>query len=394
MAEDSDLEKTEPASPRRLEEAREEGDVPRSRELATCTILLAAGAGFWLAGEGLLKQINRVLSSGLALERSHAFDFNLLLMRIAADVAELLIAFVPFALLLIVAALASPLMIGGWLFSSKALMPNFKRMNPLKGLGNMVSARSGVELFKALGKAIVVGSVSWLVVSSQVEAMLGLSVEPLQNGAAHMGSLLLTSFIAIVSSLVLIALIDAPYQMWHHADKLKMTREEVRQENKQSDGNPQIKGKIRQLQREMARRRMMSEVPTADVVVTNPTHYAVALKYTEGKMGAPKVVAKGADEVAAKIREIAVENKVPLLEAPPLARALYTHTELGDQIPEGLYTAVAEVLAYVFQLRTYNKHGGQRPDTPDGLGVPPQLDPLHPASKTSATRASGNGLLQ
>jgi flagellar biosynthetic protein FlhB len=172
--------------------------------------------------------------------------------------------------------------------------------------------------------------------------------------------------------------------MWRYAKKLKMTRQEVRQESKESDGDPQIKAKIRAQQREMARRRMMAEVPNADVVVTNPTHFAVALKYTEGKMGAPRVVAKGADEVAAKIREIAAKNNVPLLEAPPLARALYKHAELGDQIPEALYTAVAEVLAYVFQLRAYGRHGGVRPQMPGDLAVPPQLDPLNPAAQVPA----------
>jgi flagellar biosynthesis protein FlhB len=202
--------------------------------------------------------------------------------------------------------------------------------------------------------------------------------------------LLLTAFISIVSSLVVIALMDAPYQMWHYANKLKMTREEVRQEAKESDGDPHVKAKIRQLQREMAKRRMMSEVPTADVVVTNPTHYAVALKYTDGKMRAPTVVAKGADEVAAKIRELAAEHNVPLLEAPPLARALYSHAELGDEIPEGLYTAVAEVLAYVFQLRAYKTNGGSCPEIPADLEVPPQLDPLNPAAQPK----TDNGLMQ
>ncbi|MGZ3237230.1 MAG: flagellar type III secretion system protein FlhB, partial [Burkholderiaceae bacterium] len=203
-------------------------------------------------------------------------------------------------------------------------------------------------------------------------------------------------FIAIVGGLVIIAMIDAPYQMWHYANKLKMTRQELRQEAKESDGNPEIKAKIRQQQREMAKRRMMSAVPTADVVVTNPTHYAVALKYADGKMRAPQVVAKGADEVAARIRELAKENNVPLLEAPPLARALYRHTELGDEIPEGLYTAVAEVLAYVFQLRTFKKHGGMRPEMPGELDVPPQLDPLNPASKFAqlAQPQPDNGLAQ
>jgi flagellar biosynthetic protein FlhB len=381
MAEGSDQEKTEPASPRRLEQAREEGDIPRSREIATCTVLLAAGVGLLMTGEKLVHQLNRMLASGMSFDRSEVFDFDRLLMRLGADLINVLTAFAPLAGLLLIVTLVSPILIGGWLFSGKALMPNFGRLNPINGLGNMISARAGVELIKAILKAILVGGVSWMVVSSQMETMLALSVEPFNSGSAHVASLILTGFITIVCSLAVIALIDGPYQLWHYANKLKMTREELRQEAKESDGNPQIKAKIRQLQREMAQRRMMTEVPTADVVVTNPTHYAVALKYADGKMRAPKVVAKGADEVAARIRELAAEHKVPLLEAPPLARALYTHTELGDEIPEGLYTAVAEVLAYVFQLRTFGKHGGVRPQEPADLEVPPQLDPHNPASQ-------------
>ncbi|WP_292934967.1 flagellar biosynthesis protein FlhB [Noviherbaspirillum sp.] len=379
MAEDSDLERTEPASPRRLEQAREEGDVPRSRELATCTVLLAAGLGFWFTGEGLIRRLNHMLASGLSFDREQAFDFNLLMMRLGFSLGDVVIGLAPLAGILVLVALGSPLLIGGWLFTTKSLQPNFSRMNPLSGLGNMFSVRALVELLKAIGKTILVGTVAWLVVSSQIESMLALSVEPLASGSAHLAHLLLTSFISIVASLVVIALIDAPYQMWQYANKLKMTREEVRQEAKESDGDPQVKARIRQMQREMAKRRMMSEVPNADVVVTNPTHYAVALKYTEGKMRAPTVIAKGADEVAAKIREIAAEHKVALLEAPPLARALYRHTELGDEIPAALYTAVAEVLAYVFQLRAYSKHGGVRPAKPDQLDVPPELDPLNAA---------------
>ena len=206
-------------------------------------------------------------------------------------------------------------------------------------------------------------------------------MEPLKSGTEHLGQLMLVSFLFIASGLVFIAAIDAPFQMWSYAKKLMMSRQDVKQESKETDGNPEIKAKIRQQQREIARRRMMSEVPTADVVVTNPTHYAVALKYSENGMRAPKVVAKGADEVAARIREIALENKVVLLEAPPLARALYRHTDLGDEIPEGLYIAVAEVLAYVFQLRTYSRHGGVRPTAPRDLDVPPQMDPLNPAAQ-------------
>ncbi len=375
VAEDSDLEKTEPASPRRIEQAREEGDVPRSRELATCTVLLAAGGGLWFFGGEVVRRLNRTLESGLGFERAQAFDPNLLLRQIGANATDVLLAFAPISILLMIVALASPLLIGGWLFSAKALQPNFGKLNPLQGLGNMISVNAAVELGKAIAKTILVGAVSWLVIRHQLDAMLGLGVQSAKDGVAHLAHLLITGFIAIVGALVLIALIDAPFQMWRYASKLKMTRQEVRQEAKESDGDPQIKAKIRAQQREMARRRMMAEVPSADVVVTNPTHYAVALKYADGAMRAPKVVAKGADEVAAKIREIATANNVPMLEAPALARALHRHTELGDEIPEALYTAVAEVLAYVFQLRSYKRQGGVRPQAPVALEVPPELDP-------------------
>jgi flagellar biosynthetic protein FlhB len=387
MAGDSELEKTEPASPRRLEQAREEGDIPRSRELGTCTLLLAAGAGMWMTGDNMVRELNRMLAAGLTLEREQAFDFNLLLMKIGMRLVDVLIAFAPLAGILVLVALASPMLIGGWMISGKALMPKFSRLNPMSGLGNMISVRAGVELIKAILKTILIGAISWIVVKSQIEPMLALLVEPLKTGGAHVATLLLTGFIMIAAGLAVIAMLDVPYQLWHYANKLKMTREELRQEAKESDGDPQIKAKIRQMQREMARRRMMQEVPTADVVVTNPTHYAVALKYADGAMRAPKVVAKGADEVAAKIRELAAEHGVPLLEAPPLARALHKHTDLGDEIPAALYTAVAEVLAYVFQLRAYRKSGGVRPKEPKNVAVPPELDPLHPASLPRAQDA-------
>lgn len=390
MAEESDLEKTEPASPRKLEQAREQGDVPRSRELATCTLLLGASAAFWFTGGNMIAELNSMLASGLSFDREMAFDMELLLAHAAASIIKLLIAFAPAALILIVVALASPMLIGGWLFSAQALQPNFGRMNPIKGLGNMVSTRSAVELGKAIAKTILIGCIAWTVMKHEIDGVLALSVTPLQSGIEQVGHILLISFTFIVSGLIIIAGIDAPYQMWQHAKKLMMSRQDVRQESKESDGNPEIKAKIRQQQREMARRRMMTEVPTADVVVTNPTHYAVALKYSENGMRAPTVVAKGADEVAAKIREIAMENNVVMLEAPPLARALFRHAELGDEIPEALYIAVAEVLAYVFQLRAYSKNGGTRPQKPGDLEVPPELDPLNPAAEDADT----NGLPQ
>lgn len=384
MAEESDLEKTEEATPRRLEKAREEGQVPRSKELGTCTILLAAGMGMWMLGDGIMLRLTSVLSDCFVFDRARAFDMQLLLSRITSNVGDLAIAFIPMAVLLIIVALASPLLIGGWLFSTKSMMPNFGKLNPLKGLSNLFSTRSLVELFKAIGKATLIGVVGWLVVSSKLPSMMMLSVEPLKMGTSHLADLMLVTFMTLVSTLVLIAGIDAPYQIWQHTTKMKMTRQEVRDESKDSEGNPEIKAKIRAQQREMARRRMMAEVPTADVVVTNPTHYAVALKYVDGTMHAPKVVAKGMDVVAARIREVASENNVPLLEAPALARVLYRHADLEQEIPETLYVAVAEVLAYVFQLRTYKQYGGTQPEAPQEIYVPPHLDPNNMAAQSQA----------
>lgn len=376
MADDSGLERTEPASPQRLEKAREEGDVPRSRELSTCAVLLASGGILYAQGDAFVDSLSKSLIKGVNLDRNAAFDMTFLLSRTLESIQDVLLAFLPFAALLLIAAAGSPLLIGGWLFSVKALEPKFSRLDPLAGMGNIISSRAGVELVKAILKTILIGSIAWVVVMSQKDAIFGLVHESIPQASSHLGHLLGLCFLFVVSGLVVIAAIDAPYQMWAYADKLKMTHQELVQESKEANGNPQIKAKIRAQQREMARRRMMSEIPTADVVVTNPTHYSVALRYADGSAGAPRVVAKGSDAVAARIREIAKEHQVPILEAPPLARALFKHTELGDEIPEVLYAAVAEILAYVFQLKTYKKVGGHYPVKPENVAVPAGLDPL------------------
>ncbi|WP_284078411.1 flagellar biosynthesis protein FlhB [Herbaspirillum aquaticum] len=375
MAEDSDMERTEPATGKRIERAREQGDVPRSRELATTLMLLVGGSCVWLFSGPVVTSLDRILVATLTFERAAAFDPALLFDMLSAHMLDVAISMIPLAFLMTLAAMAAPLMLGGWLFNTSSLAPKFSKLNPISGFANMFSINSLVELGKAVLKTLLVGTVAWLAIRGQMDAVMGLGVESLKTASAHSAQLLWISFITMVSALILIAALDVPYQIWNYGRKLRMTREEVKQEHKESEGDPHIKGKIRAMQRAMARRRMMAEVPTADVVVTNPTHFAVALKYTEGKMGAPKVVAKGADDVAAKIRELAREHKVPLLEAPPLARALHTHTEIGDEIPEALYTAVAEVLAYVFQLRTFGQFGGNRPVEPTELNVPKDLDP-------------------
>ncbi len=376
MAEESDLEKTEQASPRRLEKAREDGDVPRSRELATFAVLISATLGFWLSGDAMVRQLQQMLAGGLQFQMDTVRDPVQFGLYWGVQLRDLLLVFSPLALVMLLAALGSPLLIGGWVFSGKAIGPDFGKLNPMRGLGNMLSTHALSELLKALLKTALVAGAAWLVIASQTDAVLALAMQAPASAAAQQGRLLLTCFAILVAALAVIAAIDAPYQMWQYAKKLKMTRQEVRDEAKESEGNPEIKAKLRAQQREMARRRMMAQVPKADVVVTNPTHYAVALQYPQDGSHAPRVVAKGSDLVAAKIREIASANQVPLMQAPALARALYQHTELSDEIPAALYTAVAQVLAYVFQLKSYRVHGGLAPLRPERIEVPPGMDPL------------------
>lgn len=375
MAEESDLEKTEQASPKRLEKAREEGDVPRSRELAACAVLFAAGLSFMMLQQPLNVALKDSLKAGLQFDRSMAFDASSLLMKTSHSVMDLLIAFAPFAIILLAVSIASPVLVGGWVFSNKAYMPQFNRLNPLRGIGNIFSKNSLAELIKSIFKAVIVSLVAYWVVSSDMEPIISLSNMPIEIGIAEVSDLMLTGFLTIVAALIFIAAMDVPYQLYQYAEKHKMTKQDVKQESKETEGNPEIKGRIRQQQREMARRRMMSKIPTADVVITNPTHYAVAVKYQEAGMSAPIVVAKGADAVALKIREIAKEHKIVTLESPKLARALFAHTELDQEIPEALYAAVAEVLAYVFQLRIFKQQGGFQPEVPKALPVPDALDP-------------------
>ncbi len=383
MAEGSDLEKTEPATPKRLEKARKDGDVPRSRELGTVMLLLAAGLGSLMMGSHLNAALQKTMSLGLSFDRATAFDPVYLITNISELISSLLVAFTPFAILLMVVAIGSPAFIGGWLFSGKALAPKFNKLNPIKGVTRLVSKNSAVELVKSILKAILVGGVSYIVIAADIDPILGLSAMPVKDSIGEVSSLMHTGFLSIVSALIIIAAIDVPFQLYQHAQKLKMTKDEVRREMKELEGNPEVKGRIRQQQREMSKRRMMAEIPNADVVITNPTHYAVAIKYKENDMQAPMVVAKGADVLALKIREIAAENNIMTMESPKLARALFAHAELESEIPEALYSAVAEILAYVFQMRLFNDHGGLQPEAPTTVPVPEALDPHSEAAAKS-----------
>lgn len=375
MAEESDLEKTEPASPRRLEKAREEGQVARSRELVTF-VMLATGLGcLWTSGEMMTERLGSALRNGLQFERASAFDASHMLVQAGSAVLQALQALLPLLGFMLVAALVAPMLLGGWLLSGKSLAPNFSKLNPIAGIGRMFSTETLAELIKTIVKSLLVGGVAWWVISDNLAEIMALMSEPVHEALAHTVRLVAVSCALIIASLLLVAAIDVPYQLWSHSRKLRMSREDLRQEQKESDGDPQVKAQIRRQQQQMAKRRMMAEVPKADIIVTNPTHFAVALKYSDKAMRAPRVIAKGTDLVALRIRALAEEHNIPVLEAPPLTRALYRHTRLDAEIPVALYSAVAEVLAWAYQLHRQAKEGGAVPPAPKNLAVPETLDP-------------------
>ena len=374
MAEESDLEKTEPASPRRLEKAREEGQVARYRELVTF-VMLATGLGcLWASGEMMTERLGSALRNGLQFERASAFDASHMLVQAGSAVLQALQALLPLLGFMLVAALVAPMLLGGWLLSGKSLAPNFSKLNPIAGIGRMFSTETLAELVKTIVKSLLVGGVAWWVISDNLAEIMALMSEPVHEALAHTVRLVAVSCALIIASLLLVAAIDVPYQLWSHSRKLRMSREDLRQEQKESDGDPQVKAQIRRQQQQMAKRRMMAEVPKADIIVTNPTHFAVALKYSDKDMRAPRVIAKGTDLVALRIRALAEEHNIPVLEAPPLTRALYRHTRLDAEIPVALYAAVAEVLAWAYQLNRHATEGGALPPMPRNLPVPEALD--------------------
>jgi flagellar biosynthetic protein FlhB len=365
MAEqDEGEERTEQPSARRLEEARKQGQLPRSRELSTFMVMLAASGGLLLLGRKVATELAQAMRAQFgAIAQPPAAEMLPSLLGTALWQA-LKLCLPLFGLLTLAAALA-PLALGGWNFAAQAFQPQFSRLDPLKGLSRIFSTQGLVELGKSLLKVLIVGGAGALIVWQLTDELMSLSGEAPPAGMAHAADLCLRAFLWMSGALAVIALADVPYQLWHHHKQLRMTRQELREEAKESEGRPEVKGRIRQLQREISRRRMLENVPRADVVITNPTHVAVALRYDPHSMQAPLVVAKGAELMAAKIREIATAHQVPLLEAPPLARAIYQHAEIDQPIPLGLYTAVAQVLAYVYQLKHVQASGQAAPPIPE-----------------------------
>lgn len=372
MAEhDSGQERTERATPRREQEAREKGTIARSRELNTVALLVAGSSGLLLFGGGIVESIVRVMRASFQFDHSRLADASSAPSALGDALLTALAALMPLFLLLMAAALLSSIALGGLNFSSKALSLQWERVSPFKGMARIFSAQSVMEMVKALAKFLLVGTVAVWWLWHEAGDLLVLSELSVEGGLAAAAHLVIWSFLVISLGTILIAAIDVPFQLWQHSKQLRMTRQEVRDEMKESDGRPEVKQQIRRLQRELAQRRMMQEVPKADVIVTNPTHFAVALRYDAGKWRAPRVVAKGADLIARHIREVGAEHRVPVFEAPPLARALFYSCELDQEIPEGLYLAVAQVLAYVLQLR--DPRPGAAPTPPGDLPIPPEL---------------------
>lgn len=372
MAEnDSAQEKTEEPTPKRKQKARDEGQIPRSKDFTTFAVLITSTFGLFLFGGLIANSFQRIAQKSFTPSREVLFDTNMMVLGLARAFGDVLLACMPFFACVVVAAIVGPTVLGGFLFSSKSLAPKWNRMDPIAGLKRMFSIRSLVELFKGIGKVLLIIGVAYVLLSFMQDRLLGLSNEPLRQGVAHSLELSLWAAIFMSSATIIISMIDIPFQIWEHQKKMKMSRQDIKDELKDTEGKPEVKSKIRQLQMQMAQNRMMGSVPEADVVITNPTHYSVALKYDPDNMGAPILIAKGIDHIALKIREIANANDIELLESPPLARAIYHTTEVEEEVPEGLYVAVAQVLAYVFQLREYRKGRGDRPKLPERPDIPP-----------------------
>jgi len=366
MAENNDgMEKTEQPTSKRLDDARKKGQVARSRELNTMMVMLAGTSGLILMGKSVIEDLVNVVSESLTIKREALFDDNTLLNTFYSTISDALLLLIPFLILMVIVAVLAPLLISGWTFSLQAIGFKWDKLNPIKGLGRIFAWNGVAELLKALAKfTLVLFAVSILLWQNYDDYLL-LSKQPVNIALAHAASNIIWAFLLISLVLIIVALVDVPFQIWSHHKQLRMTKQEVKDENKETEGNPEVRGRVRQMQQEISKRRMMENVPTADVIVTNPTHYAVAIKYNQDSMDAPIVVAKGGDLIAQQIRNIGAINDVPIVSAPPLARSLYFSVELDQEIPGGLFLAVAQLLAYVYQLNNIQANSSKIPGVPD-----------------------------
>ncbi|OOE86381.1 flagellar biosynthesis protein FlhB [Salinivibrio siamensis] len=377
MAESDGQERTEDATPRRQEQAREKGQVPRSRELASVAVLVVGAISLMWFGQALGEALMALMTRLFSLSRAEIFDSSELMLVVVGELLHLILPLGLILIVLFISGLVGAAGLGGVSFSWEAARPKLSKMSPLSGFKRMFGTQGLVELLKSVLKVLLVAGVAAYLVYVNLEDFFELTIDTFPSNLYHALDILLNFVLLVCCSLLVVVVIDVPFQIWQHNEQLKMTKQEVKDEHKETEGSPEVKGRIRMLQREMAQRRMMADVPQADVVVTNPEHYSVALRYNSDIDSAPVVIAKGSDFTALKIREIAAEYDIAIVPAPPLARALYFSTELEQQIPDGLFTAVAQVLAYVFQLKQYKKGRGRRPTCPDDAYLPIPSDLQH-----------------
>lgn len=377
MSEESSGDKTEDPTSHRIQKAREEGQIPRSRELTSLAMLLVGACLMLVGGEYLVRQLLQMMHNGLAFDRLLVSDPQQMLHQASSMLGMAFLTLLPFTGGLLLTAVTAPVIIGGLNLSGKAIKFNLKKINPISGIKRLFSAQMLSEMLKSVLKVTLAGLAGTLFLMHNKTAFIRLVFEPLDAALSDISHLMIGCILIVTVSLIPMAAFDVIYQIMSNLKKMRMSRQEIKDEFKNQEGDPQLKGRVRQLQRQMAQQRMMSDLPGADVVVNNPTHYSVALKYQEGTMGAPVVVAKGSGLIAQRIREMAEEHRLPMLEAPPLARALYRHCDIGAPVPTELYNAVAEVLAWVYGLRRWRKGYGLRPKLPENLPVPAALDFAH-----------------
>lgn len=370
MAENEDgSEKTESASSKKLEDARKKGNLPRSKDLSSALLLIIAAATIYGTGAYLAQDLEKVFRFNFVIDREDIFHYGRMIFHLYSSIVSVMNSMVVMMAILAVAGIIGSIGLGGLNFAWEPLLPKLSKMNPITGLKRMFSVQSLVELLKSIAKVALVGTVATMVIYHFLEETLGLTFQSIQLAIAHGVSMVIWSFVFIALALALIAAIDVPFQIWTHKEKLKMTKQEVKDEYKQQEGDPQVKGRIRQLQQQAAMNRMMTDVPEADVIITNPSHFSVALKYDQDGGKAPVMLAKGADFIALKIREVGNHYDIPVIQSPALTRAIFHHTEIGEEIPQGLFQAVAQLLAYVYQLKNV-KNGAARPDVMPNLDVP------------------------
>ncbi len=370
MAEDSGQDKSEEPTEKRLRDARKKGQVPRSRELNTFMALITGSAVLIALGGSISSGLLTLMRQQFQLDREAFFNQESPAKFFGQVMLDGILLVMPFGLLLMSIALISPALMGGWNFSSEAMTPKLSKMNPLAGLKRMFGVQGLVELLKSMLKIVLVFFVATTLFGYYYDRFMLLNRMDLNVALLNSADIVLWSFLILSASLLLVVAIDVPFQLWNNKRQLMMTKQEVKDELKEQEGSPEVKGQLRKKQMEMAQQRMMDDVPKADVIVTNPSHFAVALKYDALGNSAPVVVAKGVELVAAQIRNVAIQSDVPLVAIPTLSRALYYSTEIGDEIPQKLFLAVAQVLAYVFQLKTASEQGWAKPNPPKNIKVP------------------------